>query len=122
MEWTQIVSELAKTFGPTTAIVFGIGYFIWTKMPARSIQEADADGKVGAIEALRSMLADERTARKEAEARADKFALERNEANQQMYEMKAQLSILNRLIEEQKTDIEQLTSELRQLKEKLHAS
>jgi chromosome segregation ATPase len=122
MEWLNIFAELAKTVGPTTALLGGIAYIIWTKMPARSVQEADADGKVGAIEAYKQLLSDERAARKEAELRADEFAKERNEANKQMYELKTQLVVLTRQMEEQKVVIEQLTDELRQLKEKLHAS
>jgi chromosome segregation ATPase len=122
MEWLNIFAELAKTVGPTTALLGGIAYIIWTKMPARSVQEADADSKILAFQEYKEIVAAERAEKREALVRVDTFAKERNEAFQQMYEMKGQISELTKLLEEYKQKIEQLTDELRQLKEKLHAS
>lgn len=79
---------------------------------------SDAANLTG-IETLKQLVESERTARTRAEERADKFAAERNEAMQEVWEMRGQLKVMNETITEQSRALAEQTKELVQLREQV---
>lgn len=80
---------------------------------------SDAANLTG-IETLKQLVESERAARSRAEERADKFAAERNEAMQEVWEMRGQLKVMNETIAEQTKELVQLREQVRQLQEKFN--
>jgi len=56
-----------------------------------------------------------------AEERADKFAAERNEALEQVWEMKGQLKAMNENLATHMAELGSLRDQVRQLQEQIHA-
>lgn len=97
------------------------GYRIWRNQQAGDAKErADSDGQIAALETWKQLLEGERAARQRAEERADKFAAERNEAMQQVYEMKGQLKAMAETLNAQTNELQALREQVRELKEKLN--
>ncbi|MDM0007202.1 hypothetical protein QTI51_17300 [Variovorax sp. J22G73] len=106
------------------ALVLSIagGYRVWrAQQPTEAKERADSDGQIAALATWQALLEGERAARVKAEERADKFAAERNEALQQVWEMRGQLKAMNDTLTAQTTELGLLRDQLRQLKEQIHA-
>ncbi|WP_445289470.1 hypothetical protein [Variovorax atrisoli] len=98
------------------------GYKVWrAQQPTEAKERADSEGQIAALATWQQLLEGERAARVKAEERADKFAAERNEALQQVWEMKGQLRAMNETLAAQTSELAQLRDQLRQLKEQIHA-
>jgi hypothetical protein len=98
------------------------GYQVWRKQqPTDAKERADSEGQIAALGTWKELLEGERAARLKAEERADKFAAERNEALQELWEMKGQLKAMNETLAAQTAELSSLRDQVRQLKEQLHA-
>jgi IS4 transposase len=119
------VGDLATN--PIAQIVFLIlsaagGYQVWrAKQPAEAKERADSSGQIAALATWQALLVGERTARVRAEERADKFAAERNEALEQVWEMKGQFKVMSETLAAQTAELGLLREQVRQLKEQIHA-
>ena len=119
------VGDLASN--PIAQIVFLIlsaagGYQVWrAKQPTEAKERADSSGQIAALATWQALLEGERAARVKAEERADKFAAERNEALQEVWEMKGQLKAMNETLSAQSAELGSLRDLVRQLKEQIHA-
>lgn len=97
------------------------GYRYWRSQQSGDAKErADSDGQIAALETWKELLEGERAARIRAEERADKFAAERNEAMQQVFEMKGQLKVLTETLTAQTQELHELRDQVRALKEQLN--
>ena len=85
-----------------------------------AVTRANDAANLSGIETLKQLLEGERAARIKAEERADKFAGERNEAMQEVWEMKGQLKVMNDTIAEQTRELVQLRDQVRQLQEQIN--
>ena len=98
------------------------GYKVWrAQQPTEAKERADSEGQIAALATWQQLLEGERAARVKAEERADKFAAERNEALQQVWEMKGQLKVMSETLAAQTTELGLLRDQVRQLKEQIHA-
>jgi len=98
------------------------GYKVWrAQQPTEAKERADSEGQIAALATWQQLLEGERAARVKAEERADKFAAERNEALQQLWEMRGQLKVMNENQTAQAAEIAVLREQVRQLKEQSHA-
>jgi len=97
------------------------GYKVWrAQQPTEAKERADSEGQIAALATWQQLLEGERAARVKAEERADKFAAERNEALQQLWEMRGQLKVMNENQTAQAAEIALLREQVRQLKEQIH--
>lgn len=102
------------------ALVLSIagGYRVWrAQQPTEAKERADSDGQIAALATWQALLEGERAARVKAEERADKFAAERNEALQELWEMKGQLKAMNETLTAQTLELGSLRDLVRQLKD-----
>ncbi|MGJ7557065.1 hypothetical protein ACSFBI_32090 [Variovorax sp. RB3P1] len=102
------------------ALVLSIagGYRVWrAQQPTEAKERADSDGQIAALATWQALLEGERAARVKAEERADKFAAERNEALQELWEMKGQLKAMNETLTAQTVELGSLRDLVRQLKD-----
>ena len=98
------------------------GYKVWrAQKPTEAKERADSEGQIAGLATWQQLLEGERAARVKAEERADKFAAERNEALQQVWEMKGQLKVMSETLAAQTTELGLLRDQVRQLKEQIHA-
>ena len=98
------------------------GYQVWRqRQPNEAKERADSSGQIAALATWQALLEGERAARVKAEERADKFAAERNEALQEVWEMKGQLKAMNETLAAQTAEVSSLRDQVRQLKEQIHA-
>jgi hypothetical protein len=105
------------------ALVLSIagGYRVWrAQQPTEAKERADSDGQIAALATWQALLEGERAARVKAEERADKFAAERNEALQELWEMKGQLKAMNETLTAQTAELSSLRDLVRQLKDQRH--
>ncbi|CAN7473804.1 hypothetical protein LJR170_003138 [Variovorax paradoxus] len=119
------VGDLASN--PIAQLVFLVlsaagGYQVWRgKQPTEAKERADSSGQIAALATWQALLEGERAARVKAEERADKFAAERNEALQQVWDMRGQLKVMNETITSQRAELGELREQMRQIKEQIHA-
>ena len=98
------------------------GYRVWrSQQPTDAKERADSSGQIAALATWKELLEGERAARVRAEERADKFAAERNEALQQLWEMKGQLKAMNETLTAQTLELGSLRDLVRQLKDQRNA-
>jgi len=98
------------------------GYRVWrAQQPTEAKERADSEGQIAALATWQALLEGERAARVKAEERADKFAAERNEALEQVWEMKGQLKAMNDALATQAAELGSLRDQVRQLKDQIHA-
>lgn len=83
---------------------------------ADAVANADANGTIEAINTYKELVATLTKAKSDAEARADKFAAERNEALQGMYELKGQMRTLTDQLEHQTKELVLLRDEVSKLR------
>ena len=108
----QVVAALLAVAG---------GYRYWRRESTGDAKErADSQGQIAALETWKQLVEGERTARLKAEERADKFAAERNEAMQQVWEMRGQLKVMSDNLVAQTQELHELREQLRQLKEQIN--
>ncbi|KDR25972.1 hypothetical protein [Caballeronia zhejiangensis] len=93
-----------------TAIAMSVFFGMRRFLRKEKVDAASDDGKIDTIAQLRQSLADERDARKEADARADKFAAERNDAIQQIGELKGKITALEQQVKSLKEVVEKLST------------
>lgn len=119
------LNELAgNPFAQLVAAVLSLagGYKYWRSQGSSDAKErADNDGQIAALATWQQLLESERAARIKAEERADKFAAERNEAMQQVWEMRGQLKAMSDNLAAQTAQIAGLQDQVRQLKEQINA-
>jgi len=102
------------------ALVLSIagGYRVWrSQQPTEAKERADSEGQIAALATWQALLEGERAARVKAEERADKFAAERNQAMQELWEMKGQLKAMNETLTAQTLELGSLRDLVRQLKD-----
>ncbi|CAA2107084.1 hypothetical protein [Variovorax paradoxus] len=98
------------------------GYKVWrAQQPTEAKERADSSGQIAALATWKELLEGERAARVKAEERADKFAAERNEALEQVWEMKGQLKAMNENLATHMAELGSLRDQVRQLQEQIHA-
>ena len=98
------------------------GYRVWrAQQPTEAKERADSEGQIAALATWQQLLEGERAARVKAEERADKFAAERNQAMQEVWEMKGALKVMNETLATQANELGALRDLVRQLKEKMNA-
>ena len=98
------------------------GYRVWrAQQPTEAKERADSEGQIAALATWQALLEGERAARVKAEERADKFAAERNEALEQVWEMKGQLKAMNEALATQTAELGSLREQVQQLKDQIHA-
>jgi uncharacterized coiled-coil DUF342 family protein len=98
------------------------GYRVWrSQQPTDAKERADSSGQIAALATWKELLEGERAARVRAEERADKFAAERNEALDQVWEMKGRFEAMNETLAAQTAELGILREQVRQLKEQIHA-
>jgi chromosome segregation ATPase len=85
-----------------------------------AVTRANDAANITALDTWKQLLDGERAARVKAEERADKFAAERNEAMQEVWEMRGQLKVMNETIAAQTRELVQLRDQVRQLQEKIN--
>lgn len=115
------IASIASS-GQATGVMFvaGVltlasGYRYWRKEQSGDAKEkADSEGQIAALGAWKELLEAERSARVRAEERADRFAHERNEALQQMGELRGQLKAMT-------DELHGLRDQVRQLKDQIDA-
>lgn len=120
MDWEKLIAE--SVFGQ---IIFGLfvsagAYRYWKNTGNKDAKEsADSKGQIGAVSAWQELAESERSARLKAEERADRLSEERNEAMAQMWDMRAQLKIMNDTIAGQTTELAALREQVKLMKEQL---
>ena len=98
------------------------GYRVWrSQQPTDAKERADSSGQIAALATWKELLEGERSARMRAEERADKFAAERNEALEQVWEMRGRFEAMNETLAAQTAELGILREQVRQLKEQIHA-
>jgi uncharacterized coiled-coil DUF342 family protein len=98
------------------------GYRVWrSQQPTDAKERADSSGQIAALATWKELLEGERAARVRAEERADKFAAERNEALEQVWEMRGRFEAMNETLAAQTAELGILREQVRQLKEQIHA-
>lgn len=98
------------------------GYRVWrSQQPTDAKERADSSGQIAALATWKELLEGERAARVRAEERADKFAAERNEALEQVWEMKGRFEAMNETLAAQTAELGILREQVRQLREQIHA-
>ncbi|MDQ0068958.1 hypothetical protein J2W34_000732 [Variovorax boronicumulans] len=98
------------------------GYRVWrAQQPTEAKERADSEGQIAALATWQALLEGERAARVKAEERADKFAAERNQAMQELWEMKGQLKAMNETLTAQTLELGSLRDLVRQLKDQRNA-
>ncbi|MQR02332.1 chemotaxis protein [Glaciimonas soli] len=91
--------------GSIAAAVFACFIFLRKYLASDAAARADDLGKVSALDLYKQLLESERTARISADARADQFAKERNEAWQMMGDMRGELMALREEVKQLRDQI-----------------
>jgi hypothetical protein len=132
MEWLAATfPALEKSLGPVLAVAVIVAasliVFFLQRNPQR-MASADADGQIAAIDVWKELADSANAARAVAESRADMFAKERNDALQQLWEMRGQLKVLTdevtrlrELVASQNDELHGLRDQLSALKEQINA-
>ena len=115
----KIFESLSGVVGPTITIAIAVFAYLWTQRTANSKAVADADGQISAVNVYKELLATARAFGAEQTLRADAFAKERNEAVQQLYELKGQIKAMTEQIAKQNEELHGLRRQLDELKEQL---
>jgi hypothetical protein len=98
------------------------GYKVWrAQQPTEAKERADSEGQIAALATWQQLLEGERAARVKAEERADKFAAERNQALQELWEMKGQFKVMSESLAAQALELGSLRELVRQLKDQRNA-
>lgn len=84
-------------------------------------QRASDAGQIAALDVYKEMVSGLRDQVATANQRADQFAKERNEAIEQIGQLKGQMAEMSRQIKEQSEELTHLRGEVQQLSEGLHA-
>lgn len=95
--WTEMNppdSQLWGLIGGAAGAVVAAFVMLRKYLSRDAVDRAGDAADIGAIKRLNDLLDEERKARREAEARADMFAKERNEAIMQIGELKGQIAAL----------------------------
>jgi chromosome segregation ATPase len=93
-----------------TALVVSVFFGMRRFLRKEGVDAAKDSANIDTIAQLRQSLADERSARKEAELRADKFADERNEAIQKIGELNGKITALEQQVLSLKEVVESLSA------------
>jgi hypothetical protein len=107
---------LAKEYlGPAVAMALAGGWYLFRQKNADAVAGANAEGTIGAINSWKEIAGNEklradaeREARLTAEARADSFAKERNDAMQQVWKLSGQVEALTAQLAATQQQLEQL--------------
>lgn len=119
MDWDKIAEN------PIAQLIFGLftaagAWRYWRNTSSSDAKErADASGQIGALAAWQQMAEAERAARLKAEERADRLSVERNEALAQLWDMRAQLKLLQDTITAQTQELAAMREQVRLMKEQL---
>lgn len=113
-DMVRLFAELKGVFGGAAAIGISAFVYFWSQRNSREAASADTAGQIKALGVYEEMLKTEREAKAQAEQRADMFAKERNEAYQQVWELKGQLKQLTE-------ELARVRQELDALKERINA-
>jgi chromosome segregation ATPase len=120
MDPTDLGPGTATWLGGTGTVL--LGGFLWLRkfLSKDAADRAMDNADIGTVRRLNELLDSERTARKEAEARADQFAKERNELAAAVGRMEgkvealtSQIAQLTDKVTSQSTEIASLRSQLR---------
>ncbi|SFO51704.1 hypothetical protein SAMN05216567_10142 [Variovorax sp. OK605] len=121
-DFIALFTELRGVFGGAAAIGLAAAIYFFSQKSNREMAGADSAGQIKALAVYEDMLKSEREARAQAEARADKFAEERNEAYRELYKLQGQMSELTKQIERQNAELERLRAQISNLEEQIHAN
>jgi len=113
-EALKLFAELKGVFGGAVAIGVSAFVYLWSQRDKRAMSGADSAGQIKALDVYEELLKTEREARAASDQRADQFAKERNEAYQQVWELKGQMKQLTE-------ELARVRSELDALKERFNA-
>lgn len=107
---TEVSDSVQSAIGGSglTALIVSVFFGMKRFLRKEGVDAAKDSANIDTIAQLRQSLADERTARKEAELRADKFADERNEAIQKIGELNGKVTALEEQVKSLKEVVENL--------------
>ncbi|WVS23981.1 hypothetical protein QkW1_58 [Ralstonia phage QkW1] len=108
--WTEMNppdSQLWGLIGGAAGAVVAAFVMLRKYLSRDAVDRAGDAADIGAIKRLNDLLDEERKARREAEARADVFAKERNEAIMQIGELKGQIAALTMQVSLLNSKVEQ---------------
>lgn len=121
-DFITLFTELKGVFGGAAAIGIAAALYFFSQKNTREMAGADSAGQIKALAVYEEMLKAEREMRAQVEARADKFAEERNEAYRELYKLQGQMSELTKQIERQNAELERLRAQISNLEEQIHAN
>jgi chromosome segregation ATPase len=117
----KLFVELRGAIGGAAAIGVSVALWLWSNRNSREMAGADANGQIKALSVYDQLLKTEREQRALAEQRADQFAKERNEAYQQVWELKGQMKAMTEQLALQNQELNELRDQVRGLKEQMNA-
>lgn len=117
----ELAGNPLAQIGAAAMALAGAWRYFKNQSSGDAVTRANDAANLSGIETLKQLLEGERAARIKAEERADSFAKERNDAMQQVWEMRGQLKIMNDTITDQVRELEKLREQVRQLQEQINA-
>lgn len=120
-EALKLFGEIKGAVGGAVAIAISVFVYLWTQKNSRQAADADTGAQIKALGVYEAMLSKERERSAQAEQRADQFAKERNEAYQQVWELKGQLKAVLDQLQAQSLELAQLREQVRAMKEQINA-
>lgn len=112
MEIFDKLPEWMKWLGAIAGTIAGGALFLRQYLSGAAAERASDSGQIAALDVYKSMVSELRTALAEANARADQFAKERNEAIELAGTLKGQIAELNRQVEGLRVQVGQLMEQL----------
>lgn len=106
--------------GPTLAVGLAAAWYLFSQRNASKKDSADTSGQIKALETYEKLLENERVAREKAEKRADDFAKERNDAHQELWQLKGQVAAMTAQLAQQTVEMAELRKRLEELSEKVN--
>ena len=116
-----LILQFREVLGGAAAIGVSVALWLWRDRSNRELAGADAGGQIKALAVYEQLLTTERNARAQSDQRADLFAKERNDAYQQVWELKGQLKAMAEQLAVQNQELAALRDQVRALKEQINA-
>lgn len=110
---------VGTAIGAMLGIAYGAYRLVRSNSSKDAVNRADDAGKIDAINEWKDIAGQQSAGRKEAEARADNFAKERNDALQKMGEMQGQLKLMGEQLDRQSQQLRDQAEQLGRQAEQL---
>ena len=119
MDPTDLGPGTATWLGGSATVVLGGLLWLRTFLPKDATDRAMDSADIGTLRRLNELLNQERAARKEAEARADQFAKERNDLAAAVGRMEGKIEALTSQVAQLTDRVTQQSDEITRLRTKL---